>query len=96
MNSEPAQVSSEFFSVLVGNVFATPAGLYSQEPAAKSSILLVEGAAAAGLDFVVRNGSRLDTNTRWRPFPVAWQSSILTATAGLISFAPMALPCPRW
>ena len=44
-------------SVLVGNVFATPAGLYSQEPAAKSSILLVEGAAAAGLDFVVRNGA---------------------------------------
>ena len=44
-------------SVLVGNVFATPAGLYSQEPAAKSSILLVNGAAAAGLDFVLRNGA---------------------------------------
>src|ERR1700733_321492 len=34
-----------------------PGRLYSQEPATKSSIVLVEGAAAAGLDFVLRNGA---------------------------------------
>ena len=44
-------------SILAENVFAMPGRLYSQETAAKSSIVLVEGAAAAGLDFVVRNGA---------------------------------------
>ena len=44
-------------SVLAGNVFATTSGLHAQQPATTSPILLVEGAAAAGLDFVVRNGA---------------------------------------
>ena len=55
-------------SVLAGNVFATPAGLYAQEPATRSSIVLVEGATAAGLDFVVRNGAT-ETNTQVETLP---------------------------
>jgi enediyne biosynthesis protein E4 len=42
---------------LAGNRSAMRGGLYAQQPAARSPIVLVEGAAKAGLDFVLRNGA---------------------------------------